>query len=237
MALILSIETGTNVCSVALSRGTELISLRESGEGRDHASKLGVYIDEILKENDYAADELDAVAVSMGPGSYTGLRIGVSMAKGLCYSLDIPLIGVGSLEALAQVAVEDYDAGILDIDDWDAALLCPMIDARRMEVYAQVFNTSLEPLTAVSAEIISEVSFAEQIATTPEFVVFGNGAEKTLDLLPKQRVKFVEVTPSARGLVKVAHTAFLAEKFEDVAYFEPLYLKDFVVMTSQKKLF
>lgn len=237
MALILNIETGTDVCSVALSRGNDLISLRESGEGRDHASKLGTYIDEILKENDYEPEELDAVAVSMGPGSYTGLRIGVSMAKGLCYALNIPLIGVGSLEALAQVALEDYDAGILDIDNLDDALLCPMIDARRMEVYAQVFNSNLEPQTQVAAEVITEQSFGEQIATTPEFVVFGNGAAKTLELLPKERVKFVEVTPSARGLVKLAHKAFIAERFEDVAYFEPFYLKDFVVTTSKKKLF
>lgn len=237
MALILHIETGTDICSVALSKDYELISLRESDSERDHAAKLGVYIDEVLKEHNYAADELDAISVSMGPGSYTGLRIGVSMAKGLCYALSIPLIGVNSLESMAYVAKEDYDAGVVKVNDWANALLCPMIDARRMEVYTQTFNSSLTSITAVSAEIITSESFSNEINKTDEFVIFGNGAAKTVEILSDKRVVLIDVTPSARGLIRLAYEAYLAEKFEDSAYFEPFYLKDFVVTKSTKKLF
>ncbi len=239
MALILNIETGTDICSVALSRNKELIALRESTEGRDHARKLGVYIEELLHENHLEADELDAVAVGKGPGSYTGLRIGVSTAKGLCYALGIPLIGVSSLEALAHVATEDFEAGILDIEDeeWPTARLCPMIDARRMEVYAQVFDTTLHPLNEVAAHIIEPDSFKEFIDGKHPFIIFGGGAAKCVDTLPAQGVKLVSVTPSARGLVEPAFDAFQAKRFEDVAYFEPFYLKDFVVTTSRKRLF
>ncbi len=237
MSLILSIETGTDICSAALSRDGKLLALRESIGGQDHARNLALYIDELLKANEYEAEDLDAVAVGKGPGSYTGLRIGVSTAKGICYALGIPLIGIGSLEALANVAAEDYEAGILDIEDRDSALLCPMIDARRMEVYAQVFDSSIRPLSEAAAHIIEQGSFSEFIGSGREFVIFGNGAAKCTGTLPKEGVKFVEVTPSARGLVKPAYEAFLAARFEDVAYFEPFYLKDFVVTTSQKKIF
>lgn len=237
MALILCIETGTDVCSVALAREGRLLALRESEGGQDHARKLGVYIDEILKGNGIEPKELDAVAVSKGPGSYTGLRIGVSTAKGLCYALGIPLIGIGSLESLASVAEEDFQAGILDIEDWGAVRLCPMIDARRMEVYAQVLDNSLKPLSEVGAHIIIPESFAEFITPDKSFVIFGNGALKCVDVLPKQDVKFVDVTPSARGLVKLSSEAFESGQFEDSAYFEPFYLKDFVVTTSKKKFF
>lgn len=239
MALLLSIETGTDVCSVALSKDDKLLSLRESDQGQDHARKLGVYIDEILRENGYDADELDAVIVGKGPGSYTGLRIGVSTAKGLCYALDIPLIGVGSTESLAYVAAEDYEAGIVDIeeDDWAQAFLCPMIDARRMEVYAQVFDTRITPLSEVGAHIITEESFGEFIGKGHRFVIFGNGAAKCAGTLPAQGATLIDVTPSARGLVRPGFEAFQSGRFEDIAYFEPFYLKDFVVTASKKKIF
>lgn len=235
MALILGIETGTDICSVSLSQDDELLALRESG-GQDHARKLAGYIDELLTTNDLDPDELDAVAVSKGPGSYTGLRIGVSTAKGLCYALGIPLIGVGSLESLAYVAAEDADAGIVDMGDPTAALLCPMIDARRMEVYAQVFDADIVPLSKVGAHIITPESFSELMTPAREFVIFGNGAAKCIGIMPKELVKCIDVTPSARGLVKPAFKAFEAGAFENTAYFEPLYLKDFVVTTSKKKL-
>ncbi len=235
MSLILCIETGTDICSVGIAKEGELLSLRESDEGRDHARKVGVFVDELLHETGIAPDDLDAVAVGKGPGSYTGLRIGVSFAKGLCYGLRKPLVAVGSLDSLTEVAREDYEAGILQIDDWERAVLCPMVDARRMEVYTQLFDTTGRPLSEVSAEIIDERSFAEYRTGGQPFVIFGNGARKCADLLAG--AVSVEVTPSARGLARLAQQALDAGRTEDVAYFEPFYLKDFVVMTSKKKLF
>ena len=235
MSLILAIETGTDICSVGIARDGELLSLRESDEGRDHARKVGVFVDELLRETDIAPDDLDAVAVGKGPGSYTGLRIGVSFAKGLCYGLRKPLVAVGSLDALAEVAREDYEAGILSVDDWERACLCPMVDARRMEVYAQVFDAEGKPLNDVSAEVIAAESFAEFRGQGRPFVIFGSGARKCADVLPDATL--VEVTPSARGLARLAQRALDEGRTEDIAYFEPFYLKDFVVTASRKKLF
>ncbi|MBE6220628.1 MAG: tRNA (adenosine(37)-N6)-threonylcarbamoyltransferase complex dimerization subunit type 1 TsaB [Alistipes sp.] len=233
MALILCIETGTDICSVGLSRDGELISLRESDEGRDHAKRVGVFVDELLRENDVAPDELNAIAVGMGPGSYTGLRIGVSFAKGMCYGLQIPLVAVGSLDALAQVAIEDNEAGILDVDNWDDAVLCPMVDARRMEVYTRLFDAKGEALSEVSAEIVTEESFAEW-RKDRQLVIFGNGAAKCREVLPD--ATYVNITPSARGLARLAEQRLQEGKTEDIAYFEPFYLKDFIVIPSKKKL-
>ena len=233
MALILCIETGTDICSVGLSRDGELVSLRESDEGRDHAKRVGVFVDELLRETGIAPDELDAIAVGMGPGSYTGLRIGVSFAKGMCYGLQIPLVAVGSLDALAEVAIEDNEAGILDVKDWNDAVLCPMVDARRMEVYTRLFNAAGEPLSEVSAEIVTEQSFAEW-RKDRQLVIFGNGAAKCREILPD--ATYVNITPSARGLARLAERRLQEGKTEDIAYFEPFYLKDFIVIPSKKKL-
>lgn len=233
MALILCIETGTDICSVGLSRDGELVSLRESDEGRDHAKRVGVFVDELLRETGIAPDELDAIAVGMGPGSYTGLRIGVSFAKGMCYGLQIPLVAVGSLDALAEVAIEDNEAGILDVKDWNDAVLCPMVDARRMEVYTRLFNVAGEPLSEVSAEIVTEESFAEW-RKDRQLVIFGNGAAKCREILPD--ATYVNITPSARGLARLAEQRLQEGKTEDIAYFEPFYLKDFIVIPSKKKL-
>ena len=236
MALILSIETGTDVCSVALANDGELMALRESDEGRDHAKKVAIFVDELLKETGVQPSDLDAIAVGKGPGSYTGLRIGVSFAKGMCYALNIPLIAIGSLDALTKVACEDFEAGILDIEDadWANAHLCPMVDARRMEVYTQIFDTNGIAKTDVSAEIITEESFAKW-REEGKFVIFGNGAAKCTETL--KDVALVSVAPSARGIVRLAEEAFNAGKFEDIAYFEPFYLKEFVATVSKKKLF
>ena len=235
MALILSIETGTDICSVAIANDGELMALRESDEGRDHAKKVALFVDELLKETGVQPDDLDAIAVGKGPGSYTGLRIGVSFAKGMCYALDIPLIAIGSLDALTEVAREDFDAGILDLEDdqWISSHLVPMVDARRMEVYTQIFNTSGESLTEVSAEVVDADSF-RQWREQGSIVLFGNGAKKCAEVL--EGALYVSVSPSARGLVRLAEEAFNASKFEDIAYFEPFYLKDFVVIPSKKKL-
>lgn len=233
MARILSIETGTEVCSVALAEDGELVSLRESGaEGRAHANQLGLFIDEVLRENGMDADELDAVAVGSGPGSYTGLRIGVSTAKGICYALGRPLIAVDSLQALARIAMEEYEAGIIDLDDPQKVLLAPMIDARRMEVYTRLFDTALVPQGETCAHILTEESFAEVFAAGRELLVFGNGAQKCADLLPQAR--FARIASSARGIVSLAEAAFQAGDFVDTAYFEPFYLKDFVVKRSTR---
>ena len=199
MSLILCIETGTDVCSVGIAKDGELLSLRESDEGRDHARKVGVFVDELLRETGIAPDELDAVAVGKGPGSYTGLRIGVSFAKGLCYGVRKPLVAVGSLDALAEVALEDYEAGILSVPDWEHAC------------------------------------FAHFRSQGRPFVIFGSGARKCAGILPD--AVLVEVAPSARGLARLAQRALDAGCTEDIAYFEPFYLKDFVVTTSKKKLF
>jgi tRNA threonylcarbamoyladenosine biosynthesis protein TsaB len=234
MALILCIETGTDICSVGLVNNGELLSLRESDSGRDHAKRVAVFVDELLRENNLDPQALDAIAVGEGPGSYTGLRIGVSFAKGLCYGLNKPLIAISSLAALTQVAIEDYQAGIVDIDDWKSALLCPMIDARRMEVYTAVYNTDGQQLTDVAAEVITEDSLAEWRNRTAEFVTFGSGSSKCANIL---NAKLIDITPSVRGMATIAEQKYNAGDFVDTAYFEPYYLKDFVVTTSRKKLF
>lgn len=234
MALILCIETGTDICSVGIVNNGELISLRESDSGRDHAKKVAVFVDELLAENNIDPQQIDAVAVGEGPGSYTGLRIGVSFAKGLCYGLGKPLIAVSSLASLAAVAIEDYKAGIIDIENWDSARLCPMIDARRMEVYTQVFDSKANPLSSVTAEVVDENTLAEHRAATDHFVVFGSGAAKCAEILGAE---LIDVTPSVRGMATIAEQKFADSDFADVAYFEPYYLKDFVVTTSKKKLF
>ena len=235
MSLILCIETGTDICSVGIAKDGELISLRESDEGRDHAKKVGVFVDELLKETGIAPDDLSAVAVGKGPGSYTGLRIGVSFAKGLCYGLKKPLLAIGSLDALTEVAREDHEAGIISVENWDNALLCPMVDARRMEVYTQIFDAEGKALTEVSAEVVDEETFRTMREDKEHpFVIFGNGARKCEEVL--KGAQLIDITPSARGLARLAQEALDAGRTEDIAYFEPFYLKDFIVTTSKKKL-
>lgn len=235
MGLILCIETGTDICSVALARDGEMIALRESDLGHDHARKVGVFTQELLREHNITPDELDAVAVGKGPGSYTGLRIGVSFAKGMCYALGIPLISVDSLRSLAACLVEEHEAGIIDVENWDDTILCPMIDARRMEVYAELFDTSLVPQSEVVAEVVTDKSFFEVQLRRKKLLIFGSGAEKCRGVL--EWADYAEVAPSARGLCAEAERKLQAGEKEDVAYFEPFYLKDFVVTASKKKLF
>ena len=235
MGLILCIETGTDICSVALAKDGEMIALRESDLGKDHARKVGVFTRELLQEHGIEPDELDAVAVGKGPGSYTGLRIGVSFAKGMCYALGIPLIAIDSLRSLAACLVEEVEAGIVDIEDWERTVLCPMIDARRMEVYAELFDTNLTPRSEVVAEVVTDKSFSEVLLDYKKLVIFGNGAEKCSGIL--EWAECVSVAPSARGLCAEAERKLQAGEVEDVAYFEPFYLKDFIGTASKKRLF
>ncbi|MFI3267583.1 MAG: tRNA (adenosine(37)-N6)-threonylcarbamoyltransferase complex dimerization subunit type 1 TsaB [Rikenellaceae bacterium] len=232
MSLILSIETGTDVCSVALSKNGELKSLRESSEGKDHAKNLATYISEILTEHDLEIADIDAIAVGMGPGSYTGLRIGVSVAKGLCYAENKPLIAISSLESLMSVALDDYDAGLTEIENIETAMFCPMIDARRMEVYSAIYDSKFNLVMDVGAFIIDDTSFAEW-RKDREFVIFGNGAKKCKEVF-SGNVQYINVQHSAQGLIKSAHRKFKNKEFEDIAYFEPFYLKDFVAKVSKK---
>lgn len=238
MSLILSIESGTAICSVGLFRDGEMLSLRESVEGRDHARMVATFADEIMKEMGVTPADLSAVAVSKGPGSYTGLRIGVSFAKGLCYGAKIPLVGVGSLDALVANAIEQerLEELAIDRDVWRGARLLPMIDARRMEVYTQLFNTSREAEGEVEAKVIDEGSYSDLHSDASRAVIlFGDGATKCADVLGWAH--YVDVAPSAFGVAKVAEERLQRGEVEDVAYFEPLYLKDAAVTVSKRKYF
>ena len=228
MACILHIETSTDVCSVALSEDGAVLFSKEDFDGPQHAVTLGVFVDEVLSMADSHAKPIDAVAVSCGPGSYTGLRIGASMAKGICYGRNIPLIALPTLKVMS--------VPVLLMDELpEDALLCPMIDARRMEVYLQLFNSDAEPLSDVTAEIITEQSLNEwRKNSSKNLVVFGSGAAKCADILG---ATLLNVTPSVRGMAQLAEEKFANRQFADTAYFEPFYLKEFVVTTSKKKLF
>ena len=242
MPLILCLETATRICSVCLSRDGELLVIKESETPNIHSSKLTVFIDEVMKESGHSLADLDAVAVSTGPGSYTGLRIGVAAAKGLCHALDKPLIAVSTLQAMA--------AGMLDTGCWmrdtgcwilDAGcripdpassiqyLICPMIDARRMEVYCGLYDQENREVREVRAEIIDENSFDEFLEKHP--VVFaGDGAEKCRPVLGEHpHAVFVEnFNASGKYMIPLAMQKFNLQSFENLAYFEPFYLKDFV---------
>jgi tRNA threonylcarbamoyladenosine biosynthesis protein TsaB len=188
-----------------------------------------VYIDEAIKEAGLKPANLDAVCVSKGPGSYTGLRIGVSAAKGLCYGLGIPLLSVGSLESMAHWAKAEFSEELTDV-----SILCPMIDARRMEVYTQLFDASLNELQSVSAEIIDENSFATELEKG-KVVFFGDGAAKCKEVINHPNALFLDdFKPRARGMISLAEKRVTANQFEDVAYFEPHYLKDFVAGKPKK---
>jgi tRNA threonylcarbamoyladenosine biosynthesis protein TsaB len=224
---ILQIETATTVCSVALARDGHVIAVKELDERNIHAEVITLYIDELIKQTGIGYSELDAVAVSSGPGSYTGLRIGVSTAKGLCFSLDKPLISVETLAAMAQ--------GMIAKDSIDPnTLLCPMIDARRMEVYTALFDAAGNVVKPTAAEIITEGSFSDYLGNN-KILFFGDGAAKCSDVIGESpNATFIsDFSNSATHLTLKAAEKFVSAEFEDVAYFEPFYLKDFLV--TQKK--
>lgn len=230
MSCILYIETSTNVCSVAVSENGGCIFHQEDHTGPNHAEKLGTYVDEALSFIDSHAIPLDAVAVSCGPGSYTGLRIGVSMGKGVCYGRNVKLIGVPTLELLCvPVLLRERVAE-------ENALLCPMLDARRMEVYAQVFDRSLNEVRPIHADVVDEETYREYLDKGPVYF-FGNGAMKCKDIINHPNARFIEgIEPLAKNMLPLAEKRVALEQYEDVAYFVPFYLKDFVAKQPRKLL-
>lgn len=231
MATILNIETSTNVCSAAIAQDGILLDILENFDDRSHAALLTVYIDQLFENNKLNMSNIDAVSVSEGPGSYTGLRIGVSVAKGLCYAQNKPLIAVNTLNAMALMAIDNA------INIPANALLCPMIDARRMEVYSELFNLKGEMIREVIAEVIDEASYLEILKEQPIYF-FGNGAAKCEQLLKQNNAHFIDgIYPSARYMATLAENAYTKNDFKDVAYFEPFYLKDFVATKPKHKGF
>lgn len=229
MSCILHIETSTSVCSVAVSQDAHNIFVKEEFEGPSHAVLLGVFIDEALSFIDSRGIPLDAVAVSCGPGSYTGLRIGVSMAKGICYGRDIPLIGLPTPEVLCVPVLLFHELP-------DDALLCPMIDARRMEVFAAVYDRALNTRRPIAADIVDETSYLEFLDKQPVYF-FGNGAAKCKEKITHPNARFIDnIHPLARMMSPLAEKAMVNKDFKDVAYFEPFYLKEFIATVPKKQL-
>ena len=227
MATILNIETSTEVCSVTISKDGELLFKKETLEGLSHSELLTVFIEELLAENNFKLKQLDAVAVSKGPGSYTGLRIGVSVAKGLCYGLEIPLIAVNSLEIMGTSTA---------LNSTENMLFCPMIDARRMEVYTALYNSKGEEIKPVSAEIIKD-DFLLGYLANHKILFFGNGAEKCKTQITHPNAIFDGPDKtSAQFMQKLTETKYNKKEFENVAYFEPFYLKDFVATIPKNKI-
>lgn len=230
MSCILNIDTSTNVCSVAVSQDGACIFDKEDHSGPNHAERLGTFVDEALSFIDNHAIPLDAVAVSCGPGSYTGLRIGVSMAKGICYGRDVKLLAVPTLELLCVPVL------LREIVTDDDALLCPMLDARRMEVYAQLFTRSLREVRPIQADVVDADTYREYLDKHPVYF-FGNGAMKCKEVIDHPNAHFIEgIEALAKNMLPLAERRMAREEFEDVAYFVPFYLKDFVAKQPRKLL-
>ncbi len=226
MAVILSIETSTSICSVALHKNGELIALQEIEETGAHAQKLMDLIDSVVFEQKLEIKELSAIAVSEGPGSYTGLRIGVSTAKGLAFSGDLPLIGVGALKALALGAKHQVE---------DQGVIVSMLDARRMEVYREVFDFQLNGLSPIDAEIIDENSFQYLLKKRKVYFV-GDAVDKVSQVIKHPNANFLRIKVSADLIGKEAFVKYQNQEFEDLAYFVPNYLKEFKALHSKKNL-
>lgn len=229
MSCILSIETSTSVCSVALSAEGKVLFEKSSFEGHSHAALLGVFVEEalsVLKENER---KLDAVAVSSGPGSYTGLRIGVSLAKGLCFGWNIPLISIHTLDIMAATVIKQQ---VVDPD----CLYCAMLDARRMEVYASIYDSSMHTVRETAADIVDADTYASYLEKG-KVCFFGNGATKCQSVITSSNALFVEdIHPLAVNMVTLAEEAYDKGQFEDVAYFEPFYLKEFQATIAKNKV-
>lgn len=230
MSCILNIETSTDVCSLAVSVDGDLVFSKEDHSVHNHSVSLGVFVDEALSFIDDRHIPLDAVAVSCGPGSYTGLRIGVSMAKGICYGRGVKLIAVPTLELMCVPVL--LGEKIAD----EEALLCPMLDARRMEVYAQLFDKSLVEKRGIQADVVDAGTYKEYLDKSPVYF-FGNGAEKCMDTIAHHNAHLIEgIEPLAKNMFPLAEKRIAKEQYEDVAYFVPFYLKDFVAKQPKKLL-
>ena len=231
MERIILIETSTALCSAALAEDGVITSYRESSAPKAHASLTAVFIEEILSERGIALEDCDAVCVSMGPGSYTGLRVGVSTAKGLCFGSRKPLVAVGTLDTLVAQAAREIPDRIMNLK-----YVIPMIDARRMEVYSAVFTPEGQQITETAPAIIDENSFAAELEQG-EVLFIGDGAGKCADVIKHPNARFIQCHPDASAMLIPAGKAYKEKRFEDVAYFEPFYLKEFVATVSKKKLF
>lgn len=227
MSYFLNIETATTVCSVSISENNKLLFFKELNEGFTHAENLHLFIEEALKTTNISAKQLSAISVSKGPGSYTGLRIGVSTAKGLSYALSIPLISIDTLQIMASSAIKDKK---------ENAFYCPMIDARRMEVYTSLYDAQLNRISEIEALIVDEFS-SQKFGAYPKIYFFGDGMPKCKAILEQiQNVSFIEgIYPSAEHMAKLVDYKFSSYDFEDLAYFEPFYLKDFMILKKRLK--
>ena len=234
MASILCLETSTEVCSVALAIDGTIVEEREDKSGKNHALLLTCFAEKVMKVQNRPFQQLDAIAVSGGPGSYTGLRIGVSTAKGLCYAAGLPLIAIPSLEAMAHHVNKNTYTGV---DKSEPLYYCPMIDARRMEVYAAIYDQKMQLIRNIRADIIDHLSFSEFLINH-KILFFGNGADKCKTTIQHPNALFLDnITASASHMADLAETAFQNERFVDVAYYEPFYLKDFVATIPTKNIF
>ena len=234
--LILHIETATDICSVALSEGEHQLSIIESGPERSHATLLNALIRQVFAKSGKELNKIDAVAISKGPGSFTGLRIGVSTAKGLAYALEKPLLSSGTLDNMAHGAIDLPFIQALLKDYGEELLLCPMLDARRMEVYACFFTPEMTTFRNVSADVIDSDSYRD-ILNKHHICFFGNGSGKCKEVLDHSHAHFIEgFNPSAGQMIIPALNRYNQQQFEDVAYFEPFYLKDFIATTPRKKV-
>jgi len=228
MPFILHIETATNVCSIALTGDGQLLSLRESTIRNSHAAVITRFIDEVIKSSNLDLSAIDAIAVSKGPGSYTGLRIGVATAKGLCYALDKPLIAIPTLHSMAS-GIRHLASGIRQSASNNMIFFCPMIDARRMEVYYALYDFNGNEIRETRAEIIGEDSFSD-ILTDHTIIFGGNGSPKCREVLKSQKnaIFIDEFNASAQYMFALVEDRYGRKEFEDLAYFEPFYLKDFI---------
>ncbi len=230
MALILNIESSTSVCSVCLAENGKKIIGKETHEQNAHSKILTVFIETIFNEINLNVKDIDAVAVSKGPGSYTGLRIGVSAAKGITYGAGIPLISVSTLQNMAWGAKQF-------LNKEENVLFAPMIDARRMEVYTQLFNSDLNPINEITAKIIDENSFSEELKKQ-KIYFFGDGAAKCKNSVTHKNSEFIDdLHPSADYMISYSEQAYKEKNFEDVAYFEPFYLKNFIANIPKKNIY